>query len=242
MQQQLFGAALLIGVAITGSALAADIPGNATTKAVLKLGLKYQTGLIDRVNDADWYRVTLVKGKHYAFQVDYAPPFFSDTCYFDLDIVLADAKGRVLARSGAACGYNDGGFELTIAHSGVHFVRVSGKNRGGYKLRAAVDALNSTSTKAILLVNKPVNGTLLWGRDQDYFRIHLSADKFYTLNFEETARCDLPSAELWDKSGNLILDSYSGEVFSVPTTDDYFVRVTDYDREYECSYRVSVTD
>jgi hypothetical protein len=247
MQQQPFGAALLIGVALTGGALAADVPGNATTKAVLQLGLNYRTGLIDRPNDADWYRVQLVKGRHYAFQVSMAEPLPPRYCEGGLGyvtLVLADAKGRVLALTSSGCdgGTVDGGFELTATRSGVHFARVSGPVREGYEFRAAVDAVNDTSTKAVLLVDKPVNGTLLFGHDVDYFRIHLVAGKSYALKLEQTGRCDLPSVILRDKADNFIFEEYIEEVFSVGTTDDYFVEVSDADSEYECSYRVRVTD
>jgi hypothetical protein len=227
----------------SGGASAADIPGDATTRATLKLGLRYTTGLIDRANDADWYRVRLVKGRHYAFEIESGRPG-PVTCNEFLDLALADGNGRVLRGARDVCS-EDAGFELTIARSGVYFVRVSGSHRLGYILRGAVDAADNASTKAILAVNKPADGTLLFGFDTDYFRIHLIAGKTYYIFVTEFQGGCLTTAGVKDKSDNLLagffFDLEVGQ-FSVPATDDYFVVVTDGDGDHGCPYRVSVTD
>src|SRR5688572_15948164 len=79
--------------------VAADVPSGPRTKAILKLGDKYTTGVVDFPNDQDWYKVALSKGINYAFQVNLVT--FERSFMLD----LLDGNGRTLR---AASSHGDG--------------------------------------------------------------------------------------------------------------------------------------
>src|SRR5688572_5063604 len=98
--------AVLLGAALpllgSGSAAAAaDVPGNTTTRATLRVTTTYMPGEFESVTDSDWYRVQLAAG------VDYAVSGETRSGY-GIRLNVRDAGGRVLRRVGGD-GYTDVG-------------------------------------------------------------------------------------------------------------------------------------
>jgi hypothetical protein len=220
----------LLGLAVCGLATpaqAADVPGNSSTRVILKTGTDLRDAVFERRGDSDWYRVTLKGGQNYAFAVSSFAT--DDGC---AKITLRTLKGTAVD-SASANGGNDGGFEFRPASGRTYFVAfadcvgaadawVDYPNLYSGSIRA--DARADTTTKATLQVGQVVNGINNWGYDVDYYRATLSSDKTYTISFDRGPESYL---SLISAGGRVIVNYASGSVegVKVPASGTYYVVV-----------------
>ena len=179
IRTSIFLAALVLPVA----AVANDIPGNRNTKAVLDPP-RGVSGVFNRQDDSDWFRVSLKAGTNYAFDVD---PFDEAACAL---LNIRDlATGKVLLTA-FGTGGNDGGFEFQPKKDRSLFVEVKDCSSGGsdlpsypatYSVRVAGDARNDATTKATLAVGQTRKGTFNFNGDRDWYRVQLNSNKSYTV-------------------------------------------------------------
>jgi hypothetical protein len=176
----------LLGLPILGgapAALAADIPGNATTKATITPGPARFEGVLDKPGDSDWYRITLKAGRNYAFE---------SASFCDTRVVLRNAAGKVLKTSGLASDNGDDGFEFRSATTKGYFVEYVDANPAvcldfagpyphGYSGNVAMEVRGDTTTRGTITPGQTINSLLNWGYDQDFFRAQLYAGKRYTV-------------------------------------------------------------
>jgi hypothetical protein len=227
-----YGTVGLLGLALlgtTGAALAADIPGNTRTKAVITPGPKRFESHLERRGDSDWYRVTLKAGRNYAFEVA------SGGC---TRMNLRNKAGKVL-RLDVSFDDEDGGFEFRSATTKTFFLEYVDANKapcidpveGGYPTwysgNVAMDVRGDTTTRATIAPGQTIEGLLNWYFDKDYFRATLEAGKSYAVS--------VPSRPLG--TGLVVIDSEGNVVaggdrtpfeplpFSVPRTGTYYVVV-----------------
>ena len=143
------GGAGLVGLAIFGlgpaAALAADIPGNTSTKARLTVSSTYTPGVFESPTDSDWYRVTLQAGVDYAVSGE-------STGGYGIRLHLHDANGKLLAPRIDGDGNTDAGFELRPTRTGVYFVEALylQDQAFGYNVRVAPDCRGDRTTKCRL--------------------------------------------------------------------------------------------
>jgi serralysin len=227
-----YGTAGLLGLALlgtTGAALAADIPGNARTKAVITPGPARFEGVLEKRGDSDWYRITLKAGRNYAFEVH------SWGC---TRMNLRNTAGKVL-RSDVGWDDEDGGFEFRSATTKTYFVEYVDANKapcidpvvGGYPTEysgnVAIDVRGDPTTQTTIAPGQEVESLLNWYSDRDYFRATLEAGKGYVVSVSS----DNGGARLFvvDRRGNVVAGEASDPEetlsFKVPKTGTYYVVV-----------------
>lgn len=240
----------------TGSAraLLSDVPGDTSTAAMLPVGGAV-TGTIDYTaqwhGDEDWYRVEVLAGRTYVFELGGAAsgagtleePFLrlwdgdgneiasSEEIYDGADAVLAftaEADGTMFA---AAAGYGGSVFEDRTYHE-----------TGTYRLslREVIDDVpGDAATTASLAVGGSLNGTIDYPADQDWYRVEVVAGRTYVFDLEgvDTGVGTLrdPVLGLLDAEGGWIAWSYDGGVgrnaqlgFTAISTGHVLVSAEDY--------------
>lgn len=144
-------AVLVAAVALPEAAGAADIRGNANTRATLPISGTYTPGEFEFRGGSDWYKVTLAAGTDYAV---------SSNRSFGLDVKLRNAAGKILAS--ARDGDNtDAGFEFRAPRSGTYFIEYketpnpSSGDTGVYLARVMSDCWGDRTTQCVLRPGRP---------------------------------------------------------------------------------------
>lgn len=180
------------------------------------------------------YKVSLANNINYAFQINLVTYERS----FTLD--LLDNRGKKLASTSNHGDGEDGGFEFTARRSGVHYVRVTGAERGSYRFRAARDAAGSTATLAVLTLGRTVRGSMFHGYDVDYYGIELRAGLSYDFVLDQG---DAPYINVRNAKGALLREGFGEELrgFQAPYTGKYFIEIGGENNQNEWSYRLTAT-
>jgi hypothetical protein len=167
--------------------LAADIPANTSTRAQARVGVNYTPGVLERSGDRDWFRVKLTEGQGYIIKAERnsAPP----DPPWDLETVLRDPRGKVLARIKAR---TDNPLDLPIIpfvapRTGTYFVEVGGTATGptrarlGYGVLVAPDCAASPRTTCLLRPGAAPNHAIQTVNDVDWLRTALTVGRSYTI-------------------------------------------------------------
>ena len=175
-------------IALSGAAVAGDVPGDVTSRAVLPASDKLTQGGIDGapdaqgcIGDVDWYRVSLAKGQHYAFEV---------TGWFAADSYLAmprlyDSSGRLLKQGLAAGDESFSGLEFTAPRTGLYYYGIQAGSCewdgpiDKYFIRYNIDAPDDFTTRKVVRVGRPYRGNLLFPQDVDFLKVQLAANRTY---------------------------------------------------------------
>ncbi|MFZ1429864.1 MAG: hypothetical protein WAS21_24225 [Geminicoccaceae bacterium] len=178
-QKVLVAAGCILGAAGSGTFNAAlagvDIPGSASTTAVLPLG---PGGIACEVNapfDSDWYKVALTKDQSYAVRLSLG----DDEAF---RVAVRDSTGTIVV---SASGDNEAptGVEFRAAYTGKYFVEL--KDQAGYssvdycKVAIAKDCANDLGTQCKLPLNVATPGTLFSPKDTDYWKFPVVGGKKY---------------------------------------------------------------
>ena len=177
----------------------ADLAGNATTTAHLKMG-EVTRGYADMPRDVDWYAVDLTAGQTYFFNIK---PQFEPNATFGLQLVRGD--GTVVAGGvGTLTGYeiNDvqSAFAFTATTSGTYYVYAKdwwgyaddSTYFGNYTIQAErnPDVVGQTAGTAVSLsVGQIVSGTIDTNTDEDWYGMQVTAG--YTYSVASTAPISL---------------------------------------------------
>lgn len=217
--------AALLALATTAAA-AADIPGDASTKATLKTGAPgVKGGKFEKRGDSDWYRVALKGGQNYAVHLA-----STDECGAAV-INLRDPRGRVVASADAYV-YRDGGDEYRPTRDGTYFLEF--KEAGGrcetypatYAGEVVGDARNDVTTDAVLQLGKTLTPRFNYGYDRDDYRMALKGGASYSLT--EKGGLDL-FVQVLDAKGKELFQIYNAlnatTHFKVPKSGTYFLAV-----------------
>lgn len=198
-----------------------DHKNHTSTTSVLTIGERI-TGNLELPADQDWFRVTLLAGVTYVFEL-----FGSDGGGGTLGVGSAEARLSLydadgyLERSAINGGTgSDPRMSFTPTVSGFHYLGVSelyGEGTGTYTLSAVVatvadDHGNDTSTSSILPVDGQITGDIELPADQDWFRITLQSGVTYLFELRGSdggggtlgAGFDEAYLKLYDDAGSFI--------------------------------------
>lgn len=192
-----------------GDDLGGDIPDNASTSAAIAIGTS-QSSEIDFGADADWFRVDLVGGSTYVF--DLVGNTLSDPY-----LTLYDEDGQLVTVD------DDGGeglnssLQFVSAESGSYFLEASAfssSDTGSYTLTASLESSSNddfagdlSTSGAISAANGAISGTLEVDGDTDWFRADLAANTAYTFGLTggtATGQLSDPLLRLYDSTGTQI--------------------------------------
>ena len=226
------------------------------------------TGSIDFLRDTDWFKVALVAGKVYRFDLEGSPsgagtwrdPYLGG---------IHDPNGTLIANTSdhdSGAGRNSR-VEFTATETGTYYVDVgaahhsqaSGSQTGTYKLSVSersddYDAA-TTGTTGTVSVGGSATGSMDFGRDIDWFKVELEADRIYRIDLEgwATGAGTLRDPFLYgihDANGTLLTgtgddDGGRGKnsrvEFTAPETGTYYVAAWAY-KGAEGTYKLSVRD
>jgi subtilisin family serine protease len=184
------------------------------------------TGTIEIGGDADWFRVDLVAGQSYRF--DLAASGAGQGTLGDAFLELRSAAGDVLRVDDDAGLVLDSQITFMADQTGVFFLaaRAAGTGTGSYRL-SAVDLMDdfapSAATTGTLSVGGAVTGTIEASIDRDWFRVDLVAGQTYRFDLggRDSMQGTLadPRLDLRTASGQLLAsDNDSGPGFDAQIT------------------------
>ncbi len=181
-------ALMALGFAPAASAQDRDPPGDATTQATLSVGAPID-GQISPAGDSDWYRLHVERGQSYRITLDGAA---SDEAAQPIDTTLTiyGADGQQIAYNDDTNGSLNSALDYTPAQSGDVFVEAKGfsdEATGPYHLAVTASVLpadavgNDASTRARINAGAPVNGSLDYAGDVDWYRFSAHTGQMYTI-------------------------------------------------------------
>ena len=194
-----------------------DYAGNTSTSGTVAIG-GLSTGNIEVAGDKDWFRVSLLAGTTYTFDLrgvqgnggtlgtgTLQSPYLS----------LYDSLGLYRTASYTNGVSGDPLLRFTPSSSGTYYLGVDelfGTGTGTYTLRASVasqptdDYKSDTATTGTLVPGTNVTGAIETGGDADWFGITLTAGTRYTVNLDATTSAGLadPYLRLYNSTGTLI--------------------------------------
>ncbi|MEM9579148.1 MAG: hypothetical protein AAF891_00565, partial [Pseudomonadota bacterium] len=222
------------------------------------------TGSLNRIlgtNDADSFKVNLVKGRTYTF--DGTPDGSKGlplTTGVKLELFSQD--GKLLAeKNGGPTGWKTK-LTFTAKESGSFALRVNGGiyPTGEYKVQMSSvgpapkdDAAADATTKRSLTMGQVATGNIETAGDEDWIKVRLEKGKAYQFAAAGASTgngtLDDPSLELVDAKGNRVAIPISdlgkgknelGSFYNNKATGDYFLRVKSGDAKATGSYQVNV--
>ncbi len=161
------------------------------------------TGNIEKSSDKDWFRVRLVRGHRYQFDL-------SGVTNSDVTLRLRDASGRsLLYNDNVSSSNRNSRIVHTANYTGYYFLEAgaNGSRTGTYKLTAkefADDFSASTGTKGRLSVGGYSRGNIEKAADKDWFRVSLVKGRRYQFDLSGDTNRDV-QLRLRDASGRSLL-------------------------------------
>jgi hypothetical protein len=241
-------ALLLVGHA--AAAAAANIPGDMSTKATLKVTNVVTTGTLDQETDADWYRVNLTKGQDYAVRVLAGVNEVTG----EVDI---RGPGREVLKSASINSLGDNGFEFRAPYTGAFFVEVIGHwnpdyhGPQNYGIAVVRDCRGDAKTRCTLVAGKTYNVGSAWFGDYDAYAQLLDPAKRYT--FTGTVAVDgycYLDMKLLDSKGTVLASSSSAyygddpaliKDFKPASSGKYYLRLRCDSDDWGGKYSVGMT-
>jgi hypothetical protein len=217
--------------ALSGAAFAADIPGNAKTKATLPVSGTYTQGVFDFPRDSDWYKVTLEKGRDYAVST-----------YADCGVTfgIRNSAGKLLAGA-KSDDLVETGFEFRPSYSGTYFVeyrQVPDPYCGGipsYPARIAPDCRADRTTTCKLKVGVTQQRVTAWAYDEDWFKVDLVRGRTYAVEVDDPGDV---STYIVDARGFVL--ATGSQPFKPSSGGTYYVRLYSGNDDGQ-AYRVTLT-
>jgi hypothetical protein len=212
-----------------------DIPGDIGSQAELLVDGQ-AASTVDAAGDEDWFRVELLAGQVYRFDlrsnVDSASPLG------DPYLRLFDSFGNFITASDDS-GSLDSRLFFSTSDNAVYFASAGGLGDtiGDYLLSArTVDLSNDVpgdlSTQAALTIGGEVTGAVEISYDQDWFRVDLTAGQIYRFDLAPDDGAGAPltdtAVSIYDGNG-VPLDQRFGTVFyHAPATGVFFASAGSY--------------
>ncbi|MFM2330455.1 MAG: hypothetical protein RLZZ494_2558 [Pseudomonadota bacterium] len=190
---------------ISATSTASDsIPGTRATRAVLTVGGDAGSSTVDATSDQDWWKVTLVSGTTYTFDLKAAADSSLDSY-----LRLLDSNGVLLTYNDDNNGADDAQIIYTATKSGTFYLSAQGygSSTGAYSLTATANAADtipgSASTTATLTVNGEAGSSAIDSTgDQDWWKVRLKVGVTYvfTLSADVDSTLD-PTLRLLNSAG-----------------------------------------
>lgn len=237
----------------TLSALAGDVPADATTDAVLSADGDWRQGVLSPAGDRDWYRVDLVEGQAFRVSLESAQ---TGEPLGDPFLVLYGPDGSELARD------DDGGeglnafLEFQATQTGPHYIEARGYSddeRGAYAIALLGGEIGSSVNDADYLQPGGEGRVSIIGADGDvdWFMIEMIEGRPYRFNLMSTEEGGLsdPALTLYNSDGQQVAYDDDGGAgfnsyltFISPTGGTYFAGVSSFANTGTGRYWLNVID
>lgn len=195
-------ALMALGFAPLSSAQDRDPPGDASTQAQLTIGTPAD-GQLSPAGDSDWYRLHVERGQSYHITLDGVAGEASAQPV-DTTLGVYGADGNQLAYNDDANGSLNSALDYVPAETGDVFIEAKSFNdtaTGAYHLSVTATVLppdevgNDVSTRARIGAGAPVNGSLDYGGDVDWYRFSARTGQMYTITLSGTQGAANPLAD-----------------------------------------------
>ena len=162
--------------------------GNTNTTSSIPVGGS-RSGTVDAAGDQDWYRITLVAGQQYRFDLSGAAS--ADGALSDPYLRLLNSAGTEIRFNDDSGGTRDSSITFTAQAGGTYYLSAQGylSSSGSYSLTATHvtgggDVPGNTSTTASVTMGGSRTGTIGAGGDQDWYRVTLTAGHQYRFDLQ----------------------------------------------------------
>ena len=243
--------------------LADDYASSTATTGTVSVGGSI-TGSIENVGDTDWFRISLVAGHIYQFDLQGSAT--GQGTLSDPFLRLRDSAGTSLAFNDD----NDTNFNSRITYAATStdtfYLSAGAANTGGtgtYRI-SAVDAnpnddyVGSTATAGTVSVGGSTKGNIEIPNDTDWFRVSLAAGHTYEFDLQGSSTnqgtLSDPFLRLRDSAGNSITSNddngvnvsgvnFNSRIFYTPkTSDTYYLSVGAANTGGTGTYKVSADE
>ena len=231
-----------------------DYAGNATTTGMLSMGGSI-TGNIQFNSDQDWFRVDLVAGHFYVFDMKGVDSGGGSLPNPGLQI--NDGTGYLATDFDSGIG-TDARLDFVAVNSGPYYLATFGSGGAGtYTLAAtdlgADDYDSSIATTGSLVPGGSITGNIQLAIDFDWFRIELSAGRIYTFDLKgaDSGGGTLvdPNLQLRDSAGSLLFNDYDSGTgldarltYLAASSGTYYLAATAMYENRVGSYTLTATD
>lgn len=215
-------ALMALGFAPVGSAQDRDPPGDASTQAQLVVGTPVD-GQISPAGDSDWYRLHVERGQMYHITLDGVAS--GDAAQgIDTTLTIHGADGAQLAFNDDTNGSLNSALDYAPSATGDVFVEAKSFNdtaTGPYHLNVTATTLppdavgNDASTQARISAGAPVNGSLDYAGDVDWYRFSARTGQMYTITLAGAHGAASPLADPMLR----VLDAHGTEIASNDDSD-----------------------
>lgn len=237
----------------TLSALAGDVPGDASTDQTLSSGGDWRAGVLSPEGDRDWYRIDLEEGQAFRLSLEGAE---TGDPLGDPYLVLYGPDGAEVARD------DDGGeglnalLEYQAAVSGPHYAEArgfTGEAQGAYAIALVPGEIGDSADAADYLMAGPEGRSSVIGvdGDVDWFLVEMIEGRPYRFNLigdPEGGLAD-PTLVLYDAQGAQVASDDDGGTgvnsyltFMSATGGSYFAAVSSYGNTGTGRYWLSASD
>jgi len=160
-----------------------DYPWSVDTPGVVVVNGSTVTGVIETVDDGDFFKVVLVAGTRYVFDLARVPSGLTDPY-----LQLYSPTVELIRFDDDSAGSLNSKITYTAGKSGLFYLGVQdyGSGKGAYTLKAVLadvsgdDFGDNIFTKALLLVGGQATGNIEIAGDEDWFKVSLIAGTTYT--------------------------------------------------------------
>lgn len=172
---------------VAGTIAEDDFPWSTSTSGVVLVNGAASSGIINTVDDGDVFKVNLVAGKTYVFDlvrtsgglIDPFLQLYSPA----IELIKFDDDSGVAQNSQ---------IHYTATSSGTYFLGAMDFSTGigGYKISAAIattsadDFSNNSSTSGILTIGGQVSGNIELATDEDWFKLTLQSGTTYAFELD----------------------------------------------------------
>lgn len=236
--------------------MADDFADNPSTRGSLTVGGAI-SGRLEQPGDTDWFRITLVAGTAYLFDLEGSDTGQGTLSDPFLELYLGNGDSANLSDDDGGAGLN-ASIIFTPAATGPYYLAAGSYDDSGgtFRLSATLftdDFAAATGTTGVLSPGSEVAGSIEHAGDADWFRIDLVAGKTYEFDLEgdDAAQHTLPDPylALISQSGTLVLafndDNESGLDSSLSYTPGssgvYYLSASAFDDETG-GYRLSAME
>jgi Ca2+-binding RTX toxin-like protein len=245
--------------ATSAGVIADDFSNSISTSGRITVGGQSR-GSIDNSYDEDWFKVELIAGTTYQFDLSGAKSLggtlgsgISQQPYLS----LFDSSGRYITASASGGVSADPRITFTPTSTGSYFLSAQelyGPGLGTYTLKAVSKGLivddyaNNTTTSGVLKVEGQTLGNIEITSDVDWFSISLIAGQRYVFNLDSASSNGLadPYLSLFSVSGTLLMsDDDSGpgrnsQLYFIPTTSGiFYLSASDFYGTSSGAYKIS---
>ena len=225
--------------------LAADIPGDISSSAVLAVGGEVAS-TVDFPGDENWFRVELVADQICRF--DLRSDVGSATPLGDPYLRLYDTAGNLIAENGDGFGLDSRLF-LTAFETATYFASAGGlgETTGDYRLAARLVDVSGVipgdpSSSATLEVGGEAAGTVEVPGDQDWYRTQLTAGQVYRFDLLADDSGGDPLGDLalriHDGNGVLLSERFGTSFYNATATGLFFVSAGTFSFQATGDYRL----